>query len=195
MSKPKHKVEHTVLPESDLKIAPYNPRTITDDAMGGLETSIERFGLVQEIVVNRRTMHVVGGSQRLAVLRKKGVKEIPVALVDLPDDEEKALNVSLNNPHLQGEFTADLKTVLQTLDASLTQGLRTGDLMDSLEAKLSEADEDLKDKFELGEVRVAPPPKAVWALVVVPAEKFHEVAEMMEKVSRVEGVIYDQIIR
>lgn len=193
--KPIFKVQHTTLPIEKINPSPYNPRKITPEAREGLKTSLDRFGLVQEIVVNKRTMNVVGGNQRFGLLKEQGAKEVPVALVDLTEDEEKALNVSLNNPKIQGEFTGDLKGLLEKLDAALVQGLRTDELSKSLEEQLAEADEEFSKEFTLEPIAVAPPPKAVWALVVVPAEKFHEVSGMLEQVSRVEGVIYDQIIR
>jgi ParB-like chromosome segregation protein Spo0J len=45
------------------------------DALKALGASIERFGAVEPLVVNRRRMTVVGGHQRLRVLRSQKVKE------------------------------------------------------------------------------------------------------------------------
>lgn len=89
---------------SSLKAAPYNPRQISGEALAGLGKSLERWGVVQEVVANKRTGHIVGGHQRVQALKKMGVKEVPVVWVDLDDVEEKALNVALNNPHTSGEF-------------------------------------------------------------------------------------------
>jgi ParB-like chromosome segregation protein Spo0J len=97
---------------SDLKAAPYNPRKISPAALKGLQASIERFGVVQDIVVNRRSGFVVGGHQRVAALKVAGVKEVPVCWVDLDEPEEKALNVALNNPHISGEFDETLQELL-----------------------------------------------------------------------------------
>ena len=83
MAKAALRVEHTTLPIEKLKPSPYNPRKITPEAREGLKTSINRFGLVQEVVVNKRTMHVIGGNQRYDVLKEQGAKEVPVALVDI----------------------------------------------------------------------------------------------------------------
>lgn len=85
--------------------ADYNPRRISERAKEGLRNSIKEFGVVQEIVVNKRNGIVVGGHQRLAVLKEMGVKEVPVVYVDLDEKKEKALNVALN--HLSGEFDND----------------------------------------------------------------------------------------
>lgn len=97
---------------ADLEDAPYNPREISDEALAGLNASIERFGLVQPVVWNRRTERVVGGHQRLKVLRSHGVEETSVIVVDLPESEEKALNVALNSPAIGGSFTDGLDALL-----------------------------------------------------------------------------------
>jgi hypothetical protein len=70
------KLELRDMPLSALKPAPYNPRTITPKAAKGLRASLKRFGLVQPIVWNRRSKHVVGGHQRLDALRELGKIEI-----------------------------------------------------------------------------------------------------------------------
>ena len=97
-------MEREVVKISELKAAPYNPRQISGEALAGLSKSLERWGVVQEVVANKRTGYIVGGHQRVAALKKMGVREVPVVWVDLDDVEEKALNVALNNPHISGEF-------------------------------------------------------------------------------------------
>jgi hypothetical protein len=97
-------MQREVVKISELKAAPYNPRQISGEALAGLSKSLERWGVVQEVVANKRTGYIVGGHQRVAALKKMGVKEVPVVWVDLDDVEEKALNVALNNPHISGEF-------------------------------------------------------------------------------------------
>jgi DNA modification methylase len=104
-----------VMKLSALTPAPYNPRTISDAAAGGLRASLKRFGLVQPVVFNIRTKHVVGGHQRVDALRRLGKTEAQVVIVDLPESEEKALNLTLNNPAITGEFTDDLQTILTEL--------------------------------------------------------------------------------
>ena len=56
---------------------------------------------------NERTGHLVGGHQRLAVLDEDAKGEdysLDVAVVDLDEAAERALNVRLNNPTMMGEF-------------------------------------------------------------------------------------------
>ena len=83
---------------ADLKPAKYNPRKIDDAAMAGLEQSMTRFGVVEPIIFNARSGVVVGGHQRLKVLRSQKITETDVVVVELDEIEEKALNVALNSP-------------------------------------------------------------------------------------------------
>jgi ParB-like chromosome segregation protein Spo0J len=82
----------------NLKAAPYNPRRIDDASLAALGKSIDRFGIVEPIIFNRRSGFVVGGHQRLKVLRSKKIVSAPVVVVDLDETEERALNLALNSP-------------------------------------------------------------------------------------------------
>ena len=63
--------------------APYNPRTISDHDLMALGRSMTTFGVVEPIVVNRRTNRIVGGHQRVKAAEGAGVEELPVVYVDL----------------------------------------------------------------------------------------------------------------
>jgi DNA modification methylase len=96
---------------------------------------MDRFGCVEPIVWNQKTKRVVGGHQRLRVLLDRGETEADVVVVNLSVKDEKALNVALNSPAIQGEFTSDLQALLDEIcgetpdlyDALLLDELRTGD--------------------------------------------------------------------
>ncbi|MDC0308389.1 MAG: ParB N-terminal domain-containing protein [Planctomycetaceae bacterium] len=118
------------IPVDRLLPAPYNPRVELKPGMEGykrLKRSLEEFNLVQPVVWNRRTGHVVSGHQRLSILKEEGVKELDVIVLDLPLEREQALNVTLNNPNVGGEWDveklSDLMTdlaELENMDVSLT---------------------------------------------------------------------------
>src|SRR4051794_22502450 len=115
-------LEIRTLPVRDLVPAPYNPRKKlkpTDPAYRKLAASLREFGLVEPLVWNELTGHVVGGHTRLTILRELGVAEVPVSVVRLTPEREKALNVVLNNMEAQGRFDpgklADLLTELADL--------------------------------------------------------------------------------
>ncbi len=85
---------------SELKPAPYNPRTWTKEQMVNLKESIKRYGLVDPLLVNcapNRKGIVIGGHFRLAAIKELGIKEVPVVYIDIPDiAKEKNLNLRLN---------------------------------------------------------------------------------------------------
>ena len=118
---------------SDLKPAPYNPRSISPGALAGLAKSIESFGDLSGIVWNKRTGHLVSGHQRLAALKEKhgdkltikdgvilaGTDRFPVRTVDWDSSTEKAANITANNSHIEGSFTDDLAGILESLKVEL----------------------------------------------------------------------------
>ena len=123
----------------DVRPAKYNPRVISEAAMKGLAASLERFGCVEPIIVNvkggRNT--IVGGNQRFRILRATGVKKIVCVTVNLLVAEEKLLNITLNNPHAQGEFIAELDEYIERLreqlgDDELLLQMRIDELRDDL---------------------------------------------------------------
>jgi DNA modification methylase len=84
---------------SRLNPAAYNPRLDLkpgDAEYGKLKRSLDEFGLVEPIVWNRRTGHIVGGHQRFKLLLARGDKNADVSVVDLSLEREKALNLALN---------------------------------------------------------------------------------------------------
>lgn len=88
------------IPVIELKSAEYNPRKWSEEAIKGLKESIQKFGLVDPIIVNNapnRLNVVIGGHFRLKVAKDLGYKEIPVVYVNIPEiDKEKELNLRLN---------------------------------------------------------------------------------------------------
>jgi len=118
------------LPISTLKPAPYNPRIALQPgtpAWEKLRRSLREFDLVQPIVWNKQTGHIVGGHQRCEILKHEGVVEVDCVVVDLSEDRERLLNIALNNHELASDWDAGrLSTLLEELvdlpevDATLT---------------------------------------------------------------------------
>ena len=108
--------------------APYNPRVDLrpgDPDYQRLSKSIETFGCVEPLIWNRRSGNLVGGHQRLKILRARGDTEADVSVVDLPPAKEKALNVALNkisgdwDPRKLAELLEEL-TQVPDFDIELT---------------------------------------------------------------------------
>jgi ParB-like chromosome segregation protein Spo0J len=81
---------------SEIIPAKYNPRRVSDEAMGRLTKSLAEFGNIQPITWNARTGNVVGGHQRLKVYQAMGKTEVEVWAIDLDEKKEKAANIALN---------------------------------------------------------------------------------------------------
>jgi hypothetical protein len=102
--------------------APWNPRVIGEGAKQRLRAAIRDHGLVETLVWNERTGHVVSGHQRLAILdglERSRNYEVTVAVVDVDEAEEKRLNVILNNPSIQGDWNVEALAAL-SLEHGLT---------------------------------------------------------------------------
>lgn len=96
-----------VIERSQIDFAPYNPRTITDQAKNRLRAAIEKVGMLGPITWNRTTGRVVSGHQRLRAMDAiNGSKnyQLTVAAVELAEADEKAANILMNNPEAQGEW-------------------------------------------------------------------------------------------
>lgn len=89
----------------DLKSNPTNPRTISEEALKGLTASLDRYGLIQPIIWNKRSGFIVGGHQRKAALEAMGHKETSVLVVDFDEQTEAGALLSLNNERIQGQWT------------------------------------------------------------------------------------------
>lgn len=116
-------------PLSELIPAPYNPRLALDDGdrrYRKLKRGIEQFGLVEPLVWNSTTRHLVGGHLRHRILQELGHTTVEVSVVSLPMEAEKALNLLLNNKEAQGDWNInELTIVLQELEQLPDQALKS----------------------------------------------------------------------
>lgn len=104
------KFDTEVINRKQIKNAEYNPRQITKEAEKALRKGLREHGLVAPITWNRRTGNIVGGHQRikqLDALEKRRDYDLTVAVIDVDEREEAALNVQLNNTSMMGEWDFD----------------------------------------------------------------------------------------
>ena len=94
-----------------LKPATYNPRQISTKQYKDLEESIDKFGLVDPIIVNK-DMTIIGGHQRYKIWEEKTKQSkmdditIPCVVLELNKEQERELNIRLNKSG--GEWDMDL---------------------------------------------------------------------------------------
>jgi DNA modification methylase len=110
-------IEHLRTEDLAGMAAPYNPRTMSEEDLASLRRSLRYFGIVEPVVVNRRTGRIVGGHQRVKAAQAEGIETLPVVHVDLDEPSEKQLNLALNR--ISGEFDLErLAEVLADLEAA-----------------------------------------------------------------------------
>lgn len=86
------------LPLKELKPAAYNPRKKLkkgDKEYEKIKQSLLKFGYVDPIIVNE-DLTVIGGHQRLTVLKDLDYETAKCVIVKLSKEDEKALNIALN---------------------------------------------------------------------------------------------------
>jgi DNA modification methylase len=83
----------------DLKFAEYNARKSTPTQEKHLKESLEKFGVVEPIILNENPQRfniIIGGHFRVRELKKLNIKDVDCVLVNLNEDDEKELNIRLN---------------------------------------------------------------------------------------------------
>ncbi len=112
-------MEFKKLPIDELTPASYNPRKKLkpgDSEYEKIKNSITEFGYVDPVIVNR-DMTVIGGHQRITVLKALGYTEIDCVVIDINKTKEKALNIALNK--VSGEWDKELLVeLIKDLQAS-----------------------------------------------------------------------------
>ncbi|PIE97455.1 MAG: hypothetical protein CR988_07785 [Treponema sp.] len=112
----KNKIETFTIQEvlrSQIHEAEYNPRKISEEARRKLKKGLKTFGLVQPIIVNKNTMNVVGGHQKLSIMDElnkypQNDYTLQVSMIAVDKEQEVKINIFLNNPAAQGEWDNEL---------------------------------------------------------------------------------------
>lgn len=137
---------------SNINVAHYNPRTISDEARKKLKANLKRVGLLGGIVWNKTTGNIVSGHQKVSVMDEVNRYEngnndynIKVEVVEMDEKTEKEQNLFMNNRSAQGEFDNDmLKDMLIDIDYT-NAGMDEFDLQ---MLGIGEIEEDIiSDKF------------------------------------------------
>lgn len=96
----KKQLEIVKVPINKLKASAYNPRKWSKESLEQLKESINRFGLVDPLIVNSadaRKDILIGGHMRLRACKDLGYKSVSVVYLNIPDiEKEKELNIRLN---------------------------------------------------------------------------------------------------
>ena len=128
----------------DVAPAEYNPRVALrpgDPDYEKLRASVEDLGVIDPLVWNESTGRLVGGHQRLQVLKDLGVKEVPCFVVHLSEEKEKQANLALNKNKGRWDETK-LSDLLRGMDPSTIRmaGFRPEDIKEVKPSQISTID-------------------------------------------------------
>lgn len=101
-------MEFKKLPIADLQAAAYNPRKALkpgDKEYEKIKNSIMEFGYCEPVIINE-DMTIIGGHQRVTVLKDLGYTDIECIVISIDKTKEKALNIALNK--ITGEWNKEL---------------------------------------------------------------------------------------
>ena len=141
------------LPLSKLTPADYNPRKDLkpgDPDYEKLKRSLTEFGYVEPVIWNKVTGQVVGGHQRIKILRDLGYQSVDCVVVELDETREKALNVALNK--ISGDWDeSKLALLIADLDAADFDAELTGFDEAEIQSLIGSLDEESieDDGFDL----------------------------------------------
>lgn len=136
---------------------PFNFRLHPKFQQETLEGVLDEIGFIQNVIVNRRTGHLIDGHLRVTLALRREQPTIPVVYVDLSEDEEKLALATLDP--LSSFATADADKLEELLTMTQSDDERVKDLLDRVayenkvetkEAK-KEREEAEADIFELRE--------------------------------------------
>ena len=133
---------------ADIIPANYNPREITKKQFAEIKESVDKFGLVDPLIVNihpNRKNILVGGHQRLQVIIDMGLKTAPCVEVNLDEKQEKELNIRLNKN--QGQWNYDNLANFFDVDNLVDWGFDSKELNFSNVVELNETMSAIDDEF------------------------------------------------
>ena len=91
----------------DLKPHPNNPRKLSKHDADHLQKSLDKFGLIDKPIITADGM-IIGGHQRIALLKKNKAKEVECWVSDEPLDEKEVDELHIRLNRAQGEWDWEL---------------------------------------------------------------------------------------
>ncbi|MHB1051350.1 MAG: ParB N-terminal domain-containing protein [Bacteroidota bacterium] len=149
---------------SDLKMAGYNARTMTQKQEKDLTESIKSFGFVDPIIINshpKRRNIIIGGHQRFIIAKRMKLKTIPCVEFPLTMEKERELNIRLNrnngqwNPKLLQEHF-DITDLLNWGFEKKELDFDIPDIVDKTSSS-KKVRANVEVQFQLGDVRFTLP--------------------------------------
>ena len=129
------------VPIAKLKPWAKNPRI--RHAVDNIARSIESFGYLSPIVVQKKTYRVLSGHGRLKALKRKNVKQVPVVVADISDRNADLYTIADNK--LTDSSVFDMKMTSELLKGLGKLDFRLTGFGDDELQKLLDAGQDVDD--------------------------------------------------
>jgi hypothetical protein len=84
-----------------------------------VEGSLEEVGWVRDVLINKRTGHMVDGHLRVKIANKRGEKLVPYSMIDVSQEEERIILATLDPSSEMAEMN---KEILRPLLGKITVG-------------------------------------------------------------------------
>jgi len=128
-------------PIKSLKAYSKNPRKLTSEQYTHLHKSLEKFGLIDKPIVNHDNT-IIGGHQRISVLKKDGIKDIECWIPErqLEEREIEELNIRLNKN--TGEWDWDILANEWEVNDLIDWGFSPEEIFDANVEDLGSTEED-----------------------------------------------------
>jgi len=134
----------------DLKKHPKNPRRLSKDQFRHIKHSMDKFGLIDKPIVNLDNT-IIGGHQRIEVLKKDKVKEVqcwvPTSLIDDKDVEELLIRLNRNS----GTWDWDLLANVWEVPELMEYGFQAEEMFEELSDEKPKKEKKKKECPHCGE--------------------------------------------
>jgi DNA modification methylase len=149
---------------SEVKVNPNNPRLIKDDKFKKLVQSVKDFPEmlnIRPIVVNK-DMIILGGNMRFKACKEAGLKEVPIIITDLTEEQQKEFLIkdNVSGGEWDWDILANEWDVNDLKDWGLDLPFDYNEVLEAEEDEFEvpeggiETDIVLGDLFEIGEHRL-----------------------------------------
>lgn len=178
------------LPIDELHPDPANARTHTDANIETLKTSLSQFGQRKPIVVQRDGLLIRAGNGLWHAAKALGWSHIAAVVVDEGSTDATAFAIMDNRSAETSEWNDEvLAQQLLSLQEDNYNLEFTGFSEPEIDVLCKEIEEIAKGT-KLNRIDVSkPPPQMAWVLVGIQIVRYGEIAEQIEKLTEVDGVI------
>lgn len=180
-------VEHRRVKASALRPHPSNWRTHPPEQQVALRASLKEIGFARSLLAYEDPewgLTLIDGHLRQEI---HGNQLVDVEIVDLTRDEAKKLLATVDS--VAGLAESDDEKLAALVAEIEAESEEFADLLAQL---IGESEPE--GEVQLSTVNVQPPPKMAWVLIGLPTVRFGEIAERVEALAKVEGILLESTV-